>query len=498
MRGVGVALIAAILVVAAMESSGAEDAPEQSSLTRIQGDKFHQQILEDDDVSFVYVSASGDVCPHCINIQNTLDKTARNVAGLVNFGIINFNEAVEDSEGDYQRIVDLFEVFNATQEQIALPGLLIYGYGPKKLDQALTVPPQVLLQLSQYGAKTMWQQLKPFVPSLSRTVDERRLSEFLDDRPALPHVLLFTKNLGASALYKKLSLDYDRRAVFGEASNHMEKLAKAFGVTEYPTLLVGPSGYDSAPPEELKSKSAKVEDVPQTYRWKKYDGAMNYNDLAAFIDKHVDPFTAPVIRSIGDFDKYCEQKGGVCLIGVTSSRIGKVNNHEEASTFSQAADRAYVRSDMEEAARGGNVQVERLPINFALLEGGAQTEFIEVFDIPITPAVVAINPRKKRYSVMKGAFDSGTIRHFVLDLLDGNVPQQELPKMPRLVNTSPVADSTADQKGAGQDTAQGGDSSSEEPKRARPKKISSKKKKKKTSTKSDSKSSSSNSGKEEL
>ena len=131
MKGAEVALIAATLLVAAMESSGAEEAAtEQSSLTLIQGEKFHQQVLDQDEIWFVYVTAPGEMCSHCVSIQNTLDKTAKNVHDLVNFGVINFNEPIEDSQGDNQRIVDLYDVFNATEEQIALPGLLIYGMCP--------------------------------------------------------------------------------------------------------------------------------------------------------------------------------------------------------------------------------------------------------------------------------------------------------------------------------------------------------------------------------
>lgn len=315
----------------------------------------------------------------------------------------------------------------------------------------------------------------------SRTVDERRLGDFLNERPTDPHVLLFTKSpLGSSALYKKLSLDFDRRAVFGEASHHMNKLAKAFGVTDYPMLLVSPPGFQPEPPKGLADKKEEADSIPLTYQWKRYSGGMNYKELAAFIGKSLPRFRAPVIRSNGDFDKYCEDKGGVCLIGVTSSRLGDTNQDPEGSSFNKAADRAYVQIDMDSAARGGTINVEKMPINFVLLEGAAQSDFLDTFDIPTTPAVVAINPRKKRYSVMKGAFNPGEIRYFVLELLDGKVPQHELPRMPRFTTTAPLQSTGSSKSTSGGESGQEQQQQQDEgPPKTGPRKISSTKKKKK-------------------
>ena len=112
----------------------ADAAPQQQAgdhesppLRPLRAEELQKEVLESDDIWFVFVTASGEHCPHCVTIQNVLEKTARNTQDIVNFGIMSFNEAIENSEGDTVRIVDLFEVFNATEQQMILPGVLIYG-----------------------------------------------------------------------------------------------------------------------------------------------------------------------------------------------------------------------------------------------------------------------------------------------------------------------------------------------------------------------------------
>lgn len=76
--------------------------------------------------------------------------------------------------------------------------------------------------------------------------------------PALPRVLLFSEKKDTSALYKKLSMDFHRSAVFGQALSTDAKVVKQFGVTKFPAVFVSGPG-----PHDPKAES---------FTWKQYEG----------------------------------------------------------------------------------------------------------------------------------------------------------------------------------------------------------------------------------
>lgn len=74
--------------------------------------------------------------------------------------------------------------------------------------------------------------------SYVRKLSEKTYEEFSNENPQKHKVLLFTTKTSTPPLLRALSKDYNGKLDFGEIKNTETNLIKAFGVTDYPTLLV--------------------------------------------------------------------------------------------------------------------------------------------------------------------------------------------------------------------------------------------------------------------
>lgn len=119
----------------------------------------------------------------------------------------------------------------------------------------------------------------------------------MQEEPSLPRVLLFTEKKDTPLLLKKLSLELHRAAVIGEAPSSDKTLAKKFGVTSFPTLLVSPGG----------AQDPKAE----SFEWKRFNGDISYKALKDFLTSSVPAVTAKALRDQAAFESECASKGGV-------------------------------------------------------------------------------------------------------------------------------------------------------------------------------------------
>jgi hypothetical protein len=146
-------------------------------------------------------------------------------------------------------------------------------------------------------------------------------------------VLLLTDKKERSLLYKKLSIDFAARAVFGQAAldDAQGKLAAAFGVNASAqaaapaaasgaakassagsTLLVSPPGPHVVSADVLKKLPAGA------FSWSKYEGQMTYAALYEHLDAHLPRAPVVQLRSQADFNSACGTAPDVtlCFIAV--------------------------------------------------------------------------------------------------------------------------------------------------------------------------------------
>lgn len=405
MRGVGKTLLVLGAVLACQQAVAGEDAPEDNLVT-VRGETFAETVLKSDEMWGVVVLAPDEQCGEpCGKAKEVLGKLAGKMGHLMKFGTMLYSESIPNpaEDGQVQTVGEIFNIVNTTSGQATIPHLLIWQYGPKLTNMAISMPAQFLSSIIARGPKPAWKQLRNFLPSMAETVNSNKLPEWLSAKaPKLPRVLLFTEKLGASVLYKKLSMDFAGRGVFGEVSKYLEDMAEAFGVTEYPTLLVSRPG------------PLNPEDASDLKTWKRFKGDLNYDALKAFLSKNIPDRSTPLVHSPATWKSLCEDADGICLIAAVEEDA--VARKRQMDTFNTVAHRPYVKVDMEGFQRG-SVTAQMHPVSFMFIDGDRQADFRKVFDVAAAPAVVAVNPRKQVYTPMMGSFNERNIEEFVLGMV---------------------------------------------------------------------------------
>jgi len=290
-----------------------------------------QYVVGSDDAWAVIVLESPERCGKpCEDMAQILNTVAEKSVGLVNFATVRATESVADAaSGDS---IEVHKLLNIT----TVPSIALYGPGPKTLRQSMQLDSQMSGGLFGGGPKVLYQNLKMFTPSLIQSVRAATLDTFLG-RPStpasLPRVLLLTDKKERSLLYKKLSIDFAARAVFGQAAldDAKGKLAAAFGVNASAqaaapaaasgaakasgggsTLLVSPPGPHVVSADVLKKLP------PGAFSWPKYEGQMTYAALYEHLDAHLPRAPVVQLRSQADFNAACGTAPDVtlCFIAV--------------------------------------------------------------------------------------------------------------------------------------------------------------------------------------
>jgi len=399
---------------------------------------FNREVLQTDEIFALVIVAPDQQCGEpCGKVKNVLGKLAGKMGHMMKFGTMLHSDQLPNpaEDNEMQSVGEIFGVVNTTAGTATIPHLLVWESGPKLMNKVVSMPAQYLMHIVAKGPKSAWAQLRNFVPSMVETANTNKLQEWMTKRlPAAPRVLLFTEKLGSSVLYKKLSVDFAGRALFGESSKFLEDMAELFGVTEYPTLLVSPPG-----PHSLKEEAYKA--------WKRYEGDMEYAAIKTFLQRNVPDKSTPLVHSPATWKKHCADAEGVCIIAAVEDDA--VARKRQLEVFDATVSRAFVKVDMEGFQRG-SVQATDYPVSFMALDGERQADLRSLFDVPAVPSVIAVNPRKKAFSVMKGSFNEKNVYEFVMGMLLGEGMELRTYDREPLVNTvAPTAAATGSKSGGG-------------------------------------------------
>ena len=176
-----------------------------------------------------------------------------------------------------------------------------------------------------------------------------------------------------------------------------QSLAGRYGVQGYPTIKVFPAG----------SKSGQAED---------YQGGRETDSIVAYArELYAQNMPAPEVEQ---------------LLGA--------NNFESACTGKQICFLAFLPHILDASAAGRNADIKALqdlaetfkqrPFGWVWAEGGQQTALESGFDIGGFgyPAMAALNSKKKKFAVLRGAFTKTSIKDFVNHLVAGRTPTSTL------------------------------------------------------------------------
>ncbi|KAJ1924462.1 hypothetical protein IWQ60_005177 [Tieghemiomyces parasiticus] len=266
------------------------------------------------------------------------------------------------------------------------------------------------------------------------------LADFMRHEPTKPKVILFNDKDRPAPLYKGLAIPFRHYLSLGWVSKADSKadkasLAKEFGVTKYPTLIVVPDG---------RRPSDRVV----------YDGAINLDALKAFLKQYITPRTIPEIsepnEAVADVDKPADVDGTVpeirtqsdldthCLIPVADKGACLVAILPYDDSDDEDTKRHSHRLTLLAAvARNlGTGSTETPPVPVVWINGATSTASALRYDCRLpalspnssdeaegeAPAsrhplqLVALDPHRKAYRVYGGTFSTEAVADFVKEV----------------------------------------------------------------------------------
>lgn len=508
------ALVCASLALDFKAGGPGNDGSVDDLLISVNGGRFRDYVLENDDATAVFVLANPEACGKtCEEITKVLTQTQEKALGTLNMATVLASGSV--SPGGNDDDVSVAELWNVT----AIPMLALYPPGPKHVKSALQLDPQTTGSLLAAGPKQTYNTLSRMLgASLVASVRQASIEEFFT-RPStpagLPRVVLFTDKKEKSLLLRKLSTDFASRAAFGQAdiNEGKGKLALAFGLDTNKTTTAAADGgkaptsvllISSGPLSLPAEKDALKKLAPGSLgsltgeagknKWVRYEGKLDYLSLYEALDATLPRAAAPQLRTQADFSKACGAASDVtlCFIAVLpheaeaaalsvspllaadelqkcgaadagcirsrrrvsgfeasddddeenkddsdddddfdeddekskKKREAKLKKRKEVAAarvyraLQKVASRAFVRTDWS-SLNSGELKAERLPISLSWVDAVEQSAFVEAFGKSPgiqAPALIAFNPRKKKFAVMKGSFSARNSYDFILSL----------------------------------------------------------------------------------
>lgn len=314
-------------------------------------------------------------------------------------------------------MVPIKDAFNIT----TLPSMLLYSYGPKFIDKGLKMDAQTVLALAGQGPKAFLKYIRNFIPSTVDRVKQFGLKKFLTYQdPELPRVLLIHDKKRSPLIFMRLSLQFDRRGVFGEvvAKDVDDEFLGRFGVErdDLPVMLVSPPG-------------EQVDPDAEAFDWEVYDSGENtFAEMSQWLLTKLPEIPVPEVANYGQFETACKDKGGICFIAFMPD--DEDERAELLNMYRYVSARAYSHANM---VATNQFTLTRFPVHFAWINGDQQRAILSTFGLTSTPGVVGVNPRKKMYSSFLGAFDPDGIHSFVLSMMNGGEQVESYDELPRFV-----------------------------------------------------------------
>eukprot|EP00656_Telonema_subtile_P055072 TRINITY_DN8417_c0_g1_i1.p1 TRINITY_DN8417_c0_g1~~TRINITY_DN8417_c0_g1_i1.p1 ORF type:complete len:431 (+),score=161.81 TRINITY_DN8417_c0_g1_i1:88-1380(+) len=375
-----------------------------AELDFIKADELGALLDSTDEQVVLGISSRGQCGEPCELFAKFLTQLSAKMTGF--FKVVLVDVATQVKIGSEE--MSLQALYNVTM----IPMMQVLPYGLKDLKNAVTLSTNSTSQLIQvYSEGKQNQQVhNVFLQFLPKgevaQLSSSDLEEFISEEPSKGRVLLITAKSSTPPMFTKLALDHGNGLKFGSVrSGHTASLDKLreMGVNipmqKFPKLLIsGPGGSGSALQE--------------------YQGPLTINAIGAALQA-INPGTVVnELLSSAMFDDTCVKKGGICIVALLPSRFDK---HLDA--FTKVASRKF-------SSAGGSTQ---LPVtNFAWVNADRQEAFAEGFGLDMFPGVVALNPRKKLYSAMKGTFEQAQVRDFVSRVLQGKESLSKLESVPKL------------------------------------------------------------------
>lgn len=316
--------------------------------------------------------------------------------------------------------------------------MIVWPAGPKRIAKGFRMEHDVLAQMLGKGYKVFFQNLRMFVSSsVTGGVRARGMHAFMTkEAPLLPRVMLLSGKSEATSSYAALSTVFASRAFFGLGVGGDETLAAAFGTPAQPALLVSAAGPHMAPPV-AGNLTADV-----YAGWTRYDApSAEYEPMRAWLDAALPRASIPVLSGPSHYRIHCGDRTDVtvCFIAVLPSdeiaRLaaaadggaegapdaegGGLEDPSPSATLQRVASRTLVRMDWDNLGRSKEVSAVRLPLAFSAVDGSEQATFLANMKAGTSPGLIALNPRKRVFTVFKGAsFSDSALYEFVLAVMD--------------------------------------------------------------------------------
>ena len=382
-------------------------------------------VLGSDDPWLIGVSSRWK-CKKCKRMKKQLNAiAATSFKDVYRFGHASGNEYIDGEDGDDIQFKSLFKIKS-------FPKLILFPYGPKQIRAAIVLEDSIVKEMmkKEKGLKKFRQMLADFLPSLVQPLNRKNregklqmnidLNNFFRDKDrGLKRVLLLSKSKKISPMFKKLSLLFDRRFVFGYS--HDKVLAKRFGVeaNELPQLLVSPT-------VGRKLKKCTRKTIFRGWQRLEYEQKLDFHQANVFLHNLRPYAPLPYVGDPASFNRYCLDNpaivggNGLCIIGVL--QFGDYQGSQEVEAMQEVVTRSILRTAFGDGRRG-SIRAERMPLAFMWMHGELQEEFEDALKISSLPAVVALNHRKKYYSIFTGALplEPDHVHKFVFDQLSGGV-----------------------------------------------------------------------------
>jgi hypothetical protein len=385
----------------------------------------------------VAIIETDDRCgPQCGYIRSALHTVEEKSDGAIRSAYAHIGDTILNADGEP---VLTHAAFNIS----TTPSILIFPAGKKgsaHFIHPMKLEGQNAVDILSHGPRLLFENSKLFVPSLVAAARTRDFADFIGrPSPLLPRVVLFTDagatDGGSSAPLpiKRLSVDFAARAHIGLARNDDTALVAAFRSNTTRRLFVGPSAASAGSSAELVL-SGSTPTPGSLAGWTAYDsvagGGMGYTAIRRWLQATLPPAPLPQLRSQADFDRHCGAgTSSVCFIAVLPASAereayeegeGAAEDAEDGpsplSVFRRIASSNYVQPDWASISTGRFV-AERLPGTFVWVNSDAQSDFLEAFDA-LSPGLIALNPRKKVFAVLKQSYSERNIDEFVFGMMN--------------------------------------------------------------------------------
>ncbi|KAI5798887.1 hypothetical protein EDC01DRAFT_21831 [Geopyxis carbonaria] len=212
------------LVLSALLLVGSADAAfysKKSSVINLDSKNFKKEILQSEHAAVVEFYAPW--CGHCQNLKPAFEKVAQSMSGLAKVA------AIDCDDDKNKPICGEYGVKG-------FPTLKIFSPSGKK------GKPTVEDYNGERSAKGISNALVERIPNHVTKVTAGKIDEFFSKKNESAKAILFTNKGSTPALWKSLAIDFLGTISFTTIRDKEEAAVKAFGITEFPKVVLLPGG----------------------------------------------------------------------------------------------------------------------------------------------------------------------------------------------------------------------------------------------------------------